>query len=93
MILRDNFDLPIIGIAKSGWTIEQMRARGRDSLTQHGGVDETAYAKLVQLLQYVDGDYQDAKTFDRLREALGVARNPLNYLAIPPDLFGPVVQS
>src|ERR1035437_7298037 len=50
MILRDNFDLPIIGVAKSGWTIEQLQARVRDSLTQHGGIDEKAYAKLVQSL-------------------------------------------
>src|ERR1700691_4343333 len=73
MILRDNFNLPIIGVAKSGWTIEQMRSRVRESLTQHGGIDETAFAKLVQLLQYIDGDYQDAKTFDMLRNALGTA--------------------
>lgn len=93
MILRDNFNLPIIGVAKSGWNLEQMKARVRDSLAHCGGVDEGAYAKLVQLLQYIDGDYQDPKTFDLLRQALGNARNPLNYLAIPPDLFGSVSQS
>ncbi len=93
MILRDNFDLPIIGVAKSGWTIEQLQARVRDSLTQHGGIDEKAYAKLVQLLQYIDGDYQDPKTFEKLHHALGEARSPLHYLAIPPDLFGAVVQA
>jgi glucose-6-phosphate 1-dehydrogenase len=93
MILRDNFNLPIIGVAKSGWNLEQMKARVRDSLAHCEGVNEQAYAKLVQLLQYIDGDYQDPKTFDLLREALGEARNPLNYLAIPPDLFGPVSQS
>ncbi len=93
MILRDNFNLPIIGVAKSGWTIEQLRARVRDSLTQHGGIDEKAYDKLVQLLQYIDGDYQDPKTFEKLNKALGEARSPLHYLAIPPDLFGSVVQA
>ena len=93
MILRDNFDLPIICVAKSGWTIEQLQARVRDSLTQHGGIDEKAYAKLVQLLQYIDGDYQDPKTFEKLTKALGEARSPLHYLAIPPDLFGSVVQA
>ncbi len=93
MILRDNFNLPIIGVAKSGWTIDQMRARVHDSLTKNGGVDETAYAKLVQLLRYIDGDYQDPQTFQKLHDALGQAQSPLNYLAIPPDLFGAVVQA
>jgi Glucose-6-phosphate dehydrogenase, NAD binding domain len=65
MILRDNFNLAISGVAKSGWTIDQLRGRVRDSLTQHGGIDEKAYAKLVQLLQYIDGDYQDPKTFEK----------------------------
>jgi glucose-6-phosphate 1-dehydrogenase len=93
MILRDNFDVPIIGVAKSGWTIDQLKARVRDSLTQHGGIDEKAYTRLVQLLQYIDGDYQDPKTFESLHKALGEARSPLHYLAIPPDLFGAVVQA
>jgi glucose-6-phosphate 1-dehydrogenase len=93
MILRDNFNLPIVGVAKSGWTIDQLRARVRDSLTHNGGINESAYAKLVQLLQYIDGDYQDPKTFELLNKALGAARSPLNYLAIPPDLFGAVSQA
>jgi glucose-6-phosphate 1-dehydrogenase len=93
MIRRDNFHLPIVGVAKSGWNIDQLRARVRDSLTKNGGIDEGVYAKLVQLLQYIDGDYQDPKTFETLRKVLGAARSPLNYLAIPPDLFGSVVQS
>jgi glucose-6-phosphate 1-dehydrogenase len=93
MILRDNFNVPIIGVAKSGWTIEQLRARVRDSLTQNGGIDEKAYAKLLQLLQYIDGDYEDPKTFEKLNKTLAEARSPLHYLAIPSDLFGAVVQA
>jgi glucose-6-phosphate 1-dehydrogenase len=93
MILRDNFDVPIIAVAKSGWTLEQLQARVRDSLTQHDGIDENAFGKLVKLLQYIDGDYQDGKTFEKLKKTLGSAQNPLSYLAIPPDLFGSVVQS
>lgn len=93
MIRRDDFNLPIVGVAKSGWNIDQLRARVRDSLTKNGGIDEGVYAKLIQLLQYIDGDYQDPKTFETLRKVLGAARSPLNYLAIPPDLFGSVVQS
>ncbi len=93
MILRDDFSLPIIGVAKSGWTIEQMRDRVRDSLTNGGNLNQAAYGKLIQLLQYIDGDYQDANTFELLRKALGQARSPLYYLAIPPDLFGAVSQA
>jgi glucose-6-phosphate 1-dehydrogenase len=93
MILRDNFNIPIIGVAKSGWDIEQLKARVRDSLTQYGGIDEKAYTKLVQLLHYIDGDYEDPKTFEELHKTLGEARSPLHYLAIPPDLFGAVVQA
>jgi glucose-6-phosphate 1-dehydrogenase len=93
MILRDGFNLPIIGVAKSGWTLDQLKARVRDSLAHGGGIDESAYAKLAGLLQYIDGDYADPKTFEQLRKALGPARSPVNYLAIPPDLFGAVVQA
>jgi glucose-6-phosphate 1-dehydrogenase len=94
MIRRGTLDAPIIGVAKSGWTIEQLRERARDSLKQHGGgVDEAAFTRLVQLLRYVDGDYEDPATFDRLRQALGSAARPTHYLAIPPSLFGTVVEA
>jgi len=94
MIRRGNLDVPVIGVAKSGWTLEQMRARARASLAEHGGgVDEAAFAKLMQLLQYIDGDYQDAETFARLRRALGNATHPTHYLAVPPSLFATVVEA
>jgi glucose-6-phosphate 1-dehydrogenase len=94
MIRRGALDVPVIGIAKSGWTLEQLQGRARDSLMQHGGgVDEAAFAKLVRLLRYVDGDYQDPTTFDQLRKALGSATHPTHYLAIPPSLFGTVVEA
>ncbi|HXN21831.1 MAG TPA: glucose-6-phosphate dehydrogenase [Candidatus Dormibacteraeota bacterium] len=93
MIRRDNFNVPIVGVAKSGWTIEQLKVRVRDSLTEHGGIDEAAYAKLIQLLQYIDGDYQDPATFEKLRTVLGQASAPLHYLAIPPVLFETVVEA
>jgi glucose-6-phosphate 1-dehydrogenase len=94
MIRRGNLEVPVIGVAKSGWTIEQLRDRARESLKQHGGgVDEAAFATLVQLLQYIDGDYQDPATFTRLRQALGSATRPTHYLAIPPSLFGTVVEA
>jgi glucose-6-phosphate 1-dehydrogenase len=94
MIRRGTLEVPVIGVAKSDWTLEQLRARARDSLMQHGGgVDAAAFAKLVQLLQYVDGDYQDPSTFTRLRQVLGSAARPTHYLAIPPSLFDTVVEA
>lgn len=91
MIRRDGLDIPIIGVARSGWTVEQLRQRARDSIEHNGGVDEVAFAKLAALLHYVDGDYNDAATFARIKVALKDAQRPLHYLAIPPSMFGPVV--
>jgi glucose-6-phosphate 1-dehydrogenase len=92
MIRRGNLSDPVIGVAKQGWTLEQLRARARDSLVQHGGVDEAAFSRLLELLQYIDGDYNDPATFAALRKALGQAARPSHYLAIPPTLFGAVVE-
>jgi glucose-6-phosphate 1-dehydrogenase len=90
LVQRGRLDVPIVGVALSGWTIEQLRARARASLEAHGGVDETAFAKLLSLLRYVDGDYNDPATYDRLRTTLGPAARPLHYLAIPPSMFATV---
>jgi len=92
MIKRGHLDIPVIGVAKAGWTVDQLRARARDSVEKHGGIDAAAFEKLMELLRYVDGDYADLSTFDALRKELGNARRPAHYLAIPPVLFGPVVQ-
>jgi len=92
MILRGNLNVPVIGVAKAGWTLEQLRAQARDSLTQHGGLDEAAFAKLVGLLQYIDGDYRDPATFSALRNLLGAAQHPTHYLAIPPSMFPTVIE-
>src|ERR1700687_4086142 len=86
MIKRGNLNVPVIGVAKAGWTIEQLRARAKDSLTQHGGLDPVAFPKLIELLQYIDGDYNDPATFTTLRKSLGAARHPTHYLAIPPSM-------
>jgi glucose-6-phosphate 1-dehydrogenase len=92
MIKRGHLTVPIIGVAKAGWNLDQLRARARDSLEQHGGgVESAAFDTLSSLLRYIDGDYEDAATFDRLRQALGPAQRPLHYLAIPPSLFSTVV--
>ena len=93
MIKHETLSAPVVGVAKSGWTLEQLRARARESLSQHGGgVDEAAFGKLLQQLQYIDGDYQDPTTYQQLRKALGDATRPTHYLAIPPSLFGTVVE-
>src|SRR5262245_44190815 len=88
MIRRGTLDMPVIGVAKAGWTLEQLKARARDSLEKHGGgVDPDAFAKLSALLRYIDGDYGDDATFTTLRQTLGSAGHPLHYLAIPPSMF------
>ncbi|HEY4394232.1 MAG TPA: glucose-6-phosphate dehydrogenase [Polyangia bacterium] len=93
MARRGRLDFPVVGVAKSGWNLEQLVARARSSLAEHGGgVDEAAFATLVRHLRYVDGDYGDAGTFARLRGELGDARRPTHYLAIPPSMFATVAE-
>jgi glucose-6-phosphate 1-dehydrogenase len=92
MIRRGNLNVPVIGVAKAGWNLDQLRGRARDSIEKHGGVDEAAFAKLLSLLQYIDGDYSDPTTFTQLRQTLGKAERPVHYLAIPPSMFATVVE-
>jgi glucose-6-phosphate 1-dehydrogenase len=82
----------VIGVAKAGWNLDQLKARAKDSLEQHGGLDPAAWEKLSSLLRYVDGDYSDPATFVAVRQALGSAERPAHYLAIPPSLFETVVE-
>ncbi len=91
MAKRGHLDVPVIGVAKAGWTLDQLRARARDSVEKHGGLDPAAFQKLNGLLRYVDGDYRDIATFQAIREQLGAAKRPAYYLAIPPTLFPLVV--
>jgi glucose-6-phosphate 1-dehydrogenase len=92
MLKRGHLDVPVIGVAKAGWNLDQLKARARDSLEKHGGLDAAAFEKLSRLLRYVDGDYGDPATFQALRKTLGGAERPAHYLAIPPVLFGKVVE-
>jgi glucose-6-phosphate 1-dehydrogenase len=91
LVKKKRLDVPIIGIAKAGWALDQLRARARASLTEHSRLDEVAFRDLCARLDYIDGDYRDAATFDALRKKLGDAKHPLHYLAIPPDMFATVV--
>jgi len=92
LIRYEGFNVPIIGVAKAGWTLDQLKARAKDSLEQHGGLEQAAFEKLISLLHYVDGDYGDSTTFTELRKQLGKSQTPLHYLAVPPSLFGTVAQ-
>jgi glucose-6-phosphate 1-dehydrogenase len=92
LVQRHNLTIPVVGVAKAGFNLDQLKARARDSITTHGSLNEAAFAKLSALLQYVDGDYRDPATFTRLRQVLGNAQRPLLYLAIPPSMFASVVE-
>src|SRR6202161_3430324 len=92
-LIRDQaFNLPIVGVAKAGWNLDQLKARAKNSLERFGGLDQDAFNELTGLLRYVDGDYNDPNTFAQLRKQLGAAKQPLHYLAIPPSLFGTVAE-
>jgi len=92
LVKNGRLDVPVIGVAKAGWNLDQLKARARDSIEKDGGLDAAAFDKLCRLLRYVDGDYQDAATFQALQKELGAAQRPAHYLAIPPALFGVVVE-
>jgi len=91
LVRRGVLDVPIVGVGRSGWSLQQLIERARESITQHSTLDEQAFKKLSSLLRYVDGDYREAATFTLLREALGNASAPLHYLAIPPSMFSTVI--
>jgi glucose-6-phosphate 1-dehydrogenase len=92
MVKRGHLNVPVIGVAKTGWNLDRLRARARESLEKHGGVDAVAFEKLSSLLRYVGGDYQDPATFEAIRKELKDAHHPAHYLAIPPALFETVVE-
>jgi glucose-6-phosphate 1-dehydrogenase len=92
MLKRGHLNVPVIGVAKAGWNLDQLKARAKDSLEKHGGIDPAAFEKLSGLLRYVDGDYNAPATFQAIRKELGSAQRPAHYLAIPPVLFGKVVE-
>lgn len=89
---RGNLNIPVIGVANTDWSLDQFRARAKDSLEKHGGCDPAAFAQLSRMLRYVAGDYKSPATFQALRQELKAAQCPAHYLAIPPLLFGVVVE-
>src|SRR5215467_6927950 len=92
MVKRGTLNVPVIGVARGGWSLDKLKARAKDSLEQHGGLDPTAFDRLCELLRYVDGDYNDSVTFQTLCRELGSAERLAYYLAIPPAAFGTVVE-
>jgi glucose-6-phosphate 1-dehydrogenase len=92
MARRGHLDVPVIGVAKSGWGLAELRARAKESVETHGGLDPAAFDTLSRQLRYVDGDYSDPATFQAIRRELGSAQHPAFYLAIPPVMFTTVVE-
>jgi glucose-6-phosphate 1-dehydrogenase len=92
MVRRGGFQIPIIGMARAGWNLDKLKDRARDSVKNSGAFDEQSFGKLAALLSYVDGDYADPETFKKLKGALGLAKRPIHYLAIPPSMFASVAQ-
>jgi glucose-6-phosphate 1-dehydrogenase len=91
LVRRGILDVPIVGVGRSGWETPQLVERARASIEEHSKLDEKAFKRFCELLRYVDGDYRDAATFAKLRDALGNAPAPLHYLAIPPSMFATVI--
>ena len=91
MARSGDLDMPVIGVARPDWTLEQFRARASASIAEHGGVDPDGFARLSAQLRYISGDYADPATYQKLKQALGPASRPLHYLAIPPSMFATVV--
>jgi glucose-6-phosphate 1-dehydrogenase len=92
MVHRGGLNIPIIGMARAGWSLEKLRERARASVQAAGDFEPECFAKLSGLLNYVDGDYANPTTYTQLKKALGLSARPIHYLAIPPSLFGSVVQ-
>src|ERR1700735_2253406 len=92
MARRDGLDIPIIGMARAGWSLDKLKQRARDSVEHGGDFDSACFEKLAAQLRYVGGDYTDPATYAKLKQALGNSTRPIHYLAIPPSRFASVVQ-
>src|SRR3989449_5396705 len=92
MVRRGSLEVPVVGVARSAWSVDQFRQRVHDSLEKYGGVDPAAFEKLSRLLRYVSVDYTDAAACRAIHSELKEARRPAIYLAVPPHLFAPAVE-
>src|ERR1700721_2611539 len=91
-MVRSGLDIPIIGMARAGWTLDKLKKRARDSVEHSDDFDPACFEKLAAQLRYVGGDYTDPAPFTKLKQALGTAKRPIHYLALPPSMFASVVQ-
>jgi glucose-6-phosphate 1-dehydrogenase len=91
LVQKGRLDMPVIGVAKSGWNLDKLIERAHASIEAQGPVDEACFAKLRAQLRYVDGDYNDIATFKELKKLMGDAKHPIHYLAIPPSMFETVI--
>ena len=92
MVRRGTLNVPVIGVAKAGWNLDQLKTRAKDGIERYGKFDAASFDKLCGLLRYVDGDYREPATYVALRKELGSSKFPAHYLAIPPVLFGMLVE-
>ena len=93
MVKSGKLDVPVIGVAREGWSLERLQARAKDSVEKNGGgLDPVAFPKLMQLLRYVEGEYTTPETFQSLHQVLNSAEHPIHYMAVPPDLFETVIK-
>ena len=93
MAKRGQLDVPVVGVASSKWDAAQLHERATNSIKEYGGIDDPqALRHLLSKLSYVSGNYSDPGTFDALRRALGEAKRPAHYLAIPPSMFETMIQ-
>ncbi len=93
LVRHGRLDMPIVAVGRKDLPIEELRTRAKESISKNGGLDAAAFAKLSSQLRYVKVDYNDAATFARIREAIGPAKHPLHYVALPPELFETVATS
>jgi len=93
MAKRRALKVPVIGVAYPKWSMDRLRKRVTDSIKRSGGIDDKgALRHLLSQLTYVSGDYKNPATFTAIKKQLGQARRPAHYLAIPPSLFGTVIE-
>jgi glucose-6-phosphate 1-dehydrogenase len=106
MARRGHLEVPVIGVANSPWDTDQLRARARESISAsvqasagalgstssaEAPLEEAALQQVLSRLSYVQGDYSDSASYEKLRAELGAAAHPIHYLAIPPSLFETVI--
>jgi len=93
MAKHGTLKVPVIGVAFPKWSLDRLRKRVTDSIKRSGAIDDKrAFRQLLSQFSYVNGDYKDPATFTALKKALGNARRPAHYLAIPPSLFETVIK-